>query len=354
MTFSVAVAGASGYAGGEFLRLILAHPEAQIGAVAAYSSAGDRLGQHQPHLLDLADRILEPTKLETFLGHDVVVLGLPHGQSGELSAQLQTAAPDTIVLDLAADHRLVSAQDWADYYGNEYAGAWTYGLPELLKAGETTAHAKRAEIAAATKLAIPGCNATAVTLAIQPGISAGLVDETRINAALTVGYSGAGKAAKTHLLASEAAGNLVPYAVGGSHRHIPEIKQSLRFAGAADPSLTFTPVLAPVSRGILATVTAPLAPGADPAAVRAAWEQAYSQERFVHLLPDGVWPTTGAVTGSNSALVQVGVDERAGTVIALVALDNLVKGTAGQAIQALNLALGLPEDTGLNVNGVAP
>lgn len=346
MTLTVAVAGASGYAGGEVLRLLLDHPGVQIGALTASGSAGTLLGVHHPHLRPLAHRELVPTSAQTLADADVVFLGLPHGASGEVAAQLD----GPLVLDLGADYRLVSPADWEAFYGGTHAGTWPYGLPELIHAGEGRATAQRAILAGARTVAVPGCNVAATTLAIQPGV--GLIDERDIVATLAVGYSGAGKAPKSHLQAAEALGSAAPYAVGGTHRHIPEIEQNLRVAGAAAPRVAFQPILVPMSRGILASVSAPLT--GDPAAVRPAWERAYASEPFVELLPEGHWPTTGMVAGSNSALVQVGVDRHAGRVIAMCAIDNLVKGTAGSAIQSMNLALGLAEATGLTSIGVAP
>lgn len=349
MAVRVAVSGASGYAGGEVLRLLAGHPDVEIGAVTAHSTAGERLGAHQPHLRSLADRIIEPTTAQSLAGHDVVVLALPHGASAEIAAEL---GPDTLVLDCGADHRLADPAAWSAFYGGAHAGTWPYGLPELL-----LEHGKRRQrelLVGARRVAVPGCNVTAVTLGIQPGVAAGVVEPSDVVAVLAVGYSGAGKVAKTHLLAAEGIGSAAPYAVGGTHRHIPEIEQNLRAVGAEHVGLSFTPVLVPLSRGILATTTARLVPGVDPAAVRAAWEAAYADEPFVHLLPPGEWPTTAATVGANTALVQVAVDERAGRVVTVVALDNLVKGTAGAAVQSMNIALGLPETTGLPVEGVAP
>ncbi|GAA4286855.1 N-acetyl-gamma-glutamyl-phosphate reductase [Georgenia daeguensis] len=352
VSFSVAVAGASGYAGGEVLRLLLNHPDAEIGALTAHSSAGQRLGTHHPHLLPLADRVLEPTGVDALAGHDVVVLALPHGASGEIAAALDAAGSSALVLDCGADHRLTDAAAWEQFYGSEHAGSWPYGMPELILADEGAR--QREKLRDARRIAVPGCNVTAVTLGLQPGVATGLVDPADVVAVLAVGYSGAGKAARTHLLAAEGLGSLAPYAVGGTHRHIPEIEQNLRAAGAGTVRLSFTPVLAPVSRGILATVTAPLRADVTAATVRAAWEQYYGDEPFVRLLPEGQWPTTAMVTGANTALVQVAVDERAGRVVTVCAIDNLVKGTAGAAVQSMNLALGLPEATGLTTVGVAP
>ncbi|WP_197021625.1 N-acetyl-gamma-glutamyl-phosphate reductase [Cellulomonas sp. HZM] len=349
MTFTVAVAGASGYAGGEMLRVLLQHPEASIGALTAHSNAGTTLGRHHPHLRSLAGRTLVETTAANLAGHDVVVLALPHGASGAVAAELGDAS---VVVDLGADHRLADPAAWEKYYGSAHAGTWPYGLPELLHPGETTAAAQRAALAGARRIAVPGCNVTAVTLGLQPGVAAGVVDPVDLVAVLANGYSGAGKSLKAHLLAAEGLGSAQPYAVGGTHRHIPEIAQNLRSAGAADVSISFTPTLVPMARGILATATARLV--GDAADVRAAWEHAYADEPFVHLLPEGQWPTTASTLGANTALVQVAVDEDAGRVVTVTAIDNLVKGTAGGALQSLNIALGLPETLGLPLDGVAP
>lgn len=347
MSISVAVSGASGYVGGEVLRVFSSHPEVEFGALTAHSSAGDALGAHQPHLRPLADRVIEPTTVEALAGHDVVVLALPHGASGEIAAQLP---PETLVIDCGADHRLASAEAWGEYYGGAHAGTWPYGMPELI----TPSGHQRDVLPGTRRIAVPGCNVTAVTLALQPGVAAGVVDPTDIVAVLANGYSGAGKKLAPHLLASEALGNAQPYAVGGSHRHIPEIIQNLESAGAADVRLSFTPTLVPMARGILATVTAPLAAGVNVEAVRHAWTAAYADEPFVHVLPEGQWPSTAATLGANTALMQVAVDGKAGRVVVVCAIDNLVKGTAGAALQSMNVALGLPETTGLTTIGTAP
>ena len=369
MTWTVAVAGATGYAGGEVLRLLSAHPGVELGALTAASSAGTTLGEHHPHLLPLARRPVERTDVERLAQHDVVVLALPHGASGELTAALEARAASTgrgpLLIDCGADHRLTSAEAWRAFYGGEHAEPWTYGLPELLHAGETTARAQRAALGSTRRVAVPGCNVTAVTLAAQPGAAAGLIDQSRLTAVLAVGYSGAGKTLKPHLAASAALGCAQPYAVGGTHRHIPEIIQNLEVAGgqAGAPRLSLTPVLVPMSRGILATVTAPvtgrvLDSGHPDVLLRSAWQQAYGApgqtEPLVHLLPEGTWPVTGAVTGSGLATVQVAYDHAAGVAVMVCAIDNLGKGTASGAVQSLNLALGLPETTGVITQGVAP
>ncbi len=343
----MAIAGASGYAGGELLRLALQHPELQIGAITAHASAGSRLGAHHQHLVELADRLLEPTTASVLDGHDVVVLALPHGESGALAAEL---APETLVVDCGADHRLTDAAAWQLFYGTTHAGSWPYGLPELV----TPAGKQRRALEGVRQVAVPGCNVTAVTLALAPGLTAGVIEPTDLVAVLACGPSGAGKTIQPHLLASEILGSATPYAVGGVHRHIPEIEQNLTAAAGAQVSLSFTPTLVPMSRGILATATARLVPGIAADQVRAAWAGAYADEPFVHLLPDGSWPSTSAVLGANTAHVQVAVDERAGRVVAVAAIDNLTKGTAGAAIQCANIALGFPETTGLPTTGVAP
>jgi len=350
MSFTVAVAGATGYAGGELLRLLLAHPDFAIGALTAHSNVGDTLGQHHPHLLSLANQVLLDTTVDNLAGHDVIALALPHGASGSIAAELAVASPNSILIDLGADHRLESADDWCNFYGGEYQGAWVYGMPELLVGSAK----QRENIPGATRIAVPGCNVTAVTLALAPGLAAGVIEPADLVAVLACGLSGAGKAAKAHLMASEILGAASPYAVGGVHRHIPEIEQNLLKAGGADVTISFTPTLVPMSRGILATCTAKLTPGATAAQVRDAWQHAYDGEPFVRLLPEGQWPSTAATLGANTALIQVAVDERAGRVVAIGAIDNLVKGTAGAAVQSLNLALGLDETTGLTTIGVAP
>ncbi len=351
MTFAVAVAGASGYAGGELLRILSQHPDFEVRTVTAHSNAGQQLVDVQPHLRSLAHLTLLDTTPENLSGHDVVFLALPHGMSGELTSHLDD---DTLVVDCGADHRLESASDWAAFYGGDFYGAWSYGVPELFVGGAASALKQRDSLVGTRRIAAPGCNASTVALSLAPGIQAGVIEAADIVSVLAVGPSGAGKALKTNLLAAEILGSASPYAVGGTHRHIPEIQQALRGAGAVNPTISFTPVLVPMSRGILATSTARLAPGADAATVRAAWENAYEDEPFVHVLPAGHMPRTADTVGANTILLGVAVDEAAGRVVVVAAIDNLVKGTAGAAIQSANIALGLPEGAGLTVNGVAP
>lgn len=353
MAKSVAVAGASGYAGGEVLRLLADHPEFEVRTVTGHSSAGQPLIEAQPHLRSYAHLTLQETTPEVLDGHDVVFFALPHGASGALTAQLTDVR---LAVDCGADHRLRSSDDWAAFYGGEHHEPWAYGVPELLVRGADGRLTRQREaLRSASRIAAPGCNASTVALSLAPGIAAGVIEPTDLVSVLAVGPSGAGKAAKTQLLGAELMGTANPYAVGGSHRHIPEIQQALRDAGApVTPTLSFTPVLVPMSRGILATSTARIAPGVSSDQVREAWEAAYAEEPFVRVLPEGHMPRTADTLGANTCLIGLAVDEAAGRVVVVAALDNLVKGTAGAAIQSANLALGFPETAGLSVNGVAP
>ncbi|SPM27243.1 N-acetyl-gamma-glutamylphosphate reductase [Mycobacterium terramassiliense] len=341
----VAVAGATGYAGGEILRLLLGHPACAdgrltIGALTAAASAGSTLGEHHPHLIPLAQRTIEPTDPAVLASHDVVFLGLPHGHSAALAEQL---GPDTLIIDCGADFRLTDAGAWQRFYGTTYAGSWPYGLPELPGARERLRGARR--------VAVPGCYPTAALLGLSPAIAEDLI-EPAVTVVAVSGTSGAGRAAKADLLGSEVIGSARAYNIAGAHRHTPEIAQGLGAVTHRDVTVSFTPVLIPTSRGILATCTARTR--APLSQLRAAYEKAYDGEPFVYLMPEGQLPRTGAVIGSNAAHVAVAVDEAAETFVAIVAIDNLVKGTGGAAVQSMNLALGWPEGEGLSVVGVAP
>ena len=343
MTYKVAVAGCTGYAGGELLRILLQHPEIEIGVLTGNSSVGERLGDHQPHLAPLADRIVAPTSAEELDGHDVVFLALPHGTSAAIAEQL---GDDVLTVDAGADFRLNDAAAWEQFYGSPHAGTWPYGLPELPGARDALEGAKR--------IAVPGCYPTASTLALLPAVAGGLVDPTQISIVAASGTSGAGKAAKPHLIGSEVMGSMSPYGVGGGHRHTPEITQNLSSVTESEVNVSFTPLLAPMPRGILATCSAPIVGDVSTAIARATYEAFYADEPFVDLLPEGSWPQTAAVVGSNRATVQVVIDLAARRLIAISAIDNLTKGTAGGAVQSMNIALGLEESTGLSTTGVAP
>ena len=334
MGMTAAVAGASGYAGGELLRLLLGHPDLTLGALCAGSSAGRAVTEVHPHLPQLAGRTFAATDPALLAGADVVFLALPHGESAALAAQLPAGAR---IVDLGADHRLTDAKAWERYYGGPHASAWTYGLPEL--------PGQRELIQASLRVAATGCYAASVILALAPLIAAGAVSPEDVVVVAASGTSGAGRAAKAHLLGAEVMGDLSPYKVG-AHQHVPEIKQA---TGAT--SLSLTPLLAPMPRGILATVTARPTGSADP---REVLENAYAAEPFVHVLPEGRWPRTASTAGSNACQLQATLDVDSGRVIVVSAIDNLGKGAAGQAIQCANLMLGLPETAGLTASGVAP
>lgn len=351
---SVAVAGASGYAGGELLRLLHAHEGVTIGTLTGHSSAGALLGRQHPQLTPLADRVLEPTEVGRLAGHDVVVLALPHATGGAIS----DALPDeTLVIDVSADHRLVDESAWTSFYDGPHLGSWPYGLPELVHADGSR---QRDKLSGTRRVAVPGCYPTAVSLALAPGLAAGVVAPDDIVVVAASGTSGAGRSTAAHLTGSEVMGSMSPYGVGGVHRHSPEIDQNLSLAAGSPVRVSFTPTLAPMARGILATCTARLAPGldaADPgtvAAVREAWQTAYADEAFVHVLPAGQWPRTADTLGANTVLLQVALDARVGRVVVVAAVDNLTKGTAGAAVQCMNLALGFEEGTGLPTVGLAP
>jgi N-acetyl-gamma-glutamyl-phosphate reductase len=378
MGIRVAVAGASGYAGGELLRLLAGHPDLEIAAVCAGSSAGKPITSIHPNLTGhpaFDGKNFAPTDAETLAGAELIFMALPHGESAVLAQRL----PHARIVDLSADFRLGDEAAWHQFYGDAgYAGRWVYGLPELPGAKE--------KITAARAVAAPGCYATTSILALAPLLYAGLVDPADIVIVAASGTSGAGRSLRHDLLASEIMGSMSAYKVGGTHRHTPEIEQALaevyregaggqlaaqthsseRAVAPTSPvTISFTPTLAPMPRGILATCTARLAPGVAgdsaedlPAgvtgALRAAFKAAYSGGPFVHLLPAGQWPVTAAVYGSNGAHLQVAADTHAGRAVVVAVTDNLGKGAAGQAVQIANLMLGLPEAAGLTTHGVAP
>jgi N-acetyl-gamma-glutamyl-phosphate reductase len=340
---TAAVAGASGYAGGELLRLLLGHPELSIGPVAAGTAAGRPVTELHPQLPQLAGATFTATDPAALAEADLVFLALPHGESAAVVAALPGGVP---VIDLGADFRLADESAWERYYGGPHAGAWVYGLPEL--------PGVRAQVAAATRVANPGCYPTSVVVGLAPLLAAGLVEPEDVVVVAASGTSGAGRKTSQSLLASEVMGSLSAYKVGGAHQHTPEIEQALTGAAGEPVTLSFTPVLAPMPRGILATSTARLAAGTTTESLRDALHAAYDDEPFVHVQPAGAWPTTAATAGSNCVHLQVAADAHAGRAVVVAALDNLVKGAAGQAMQNANLLLGLDETAGLPVSGVAP
>ena len=351
MTLRVAIAGASGYAGGEVARLLADHPEFDVHTLTAHSSVGKDVTEVHPHLASYAGVSFQETTLEVLSGHDVVIMALPHGESGALGDQLLASGGQRLLIDLGADRRLESADAWASFYGGQHHQPFVYGMPELPR---TTGPTQRELIAGASAVASPGCNATAVTLALAPLVHAGVIETTDITAVLAVGPSGAGRVLRHDLLGSELIGSAHPYAVGGVHRHIPEITQNLQHAGGAGVTLSMTPVLVPMSRGILATCSALLATKLSASELHAIVSKAYADEAYVRVLPLGSFPKTADVLGSNTLSLGLAVDESVKRVIVVSAIDNLVKGTAGAAVQSMNLVFGFDESTGLSVNGVAP
>ena len=341
-TYSAAIAGASGYAGGELIRLISAHPALTLGPLAAGSNAGGRVSDLHPALTSLGDLRFIATDADALAQSDVVFLALPHGESAAIAAALPAS---TLVVDLGADHRLESAHAWQTYYGGSHAGTWVYGLPELTG---------REAIASSRRIANPGCYPTGIILGLAPLLAAGLVEGDDIVVVAASGTTGAGRKASDTLLASSVMGQLSTYKVGGTHQHTPEIEQALSRAAGDAVTLSFTPMLAPMPRGILATSTARLQPGVTSEELYEALHAAYVREQFVSVLPSGVWPQTGATLGANSVHLQVAADQHSGRAVVVSAIDNLTKGAAGQAIQNANIALGLEEGLGLTAIGVAP
>jgi N-acetyl-gamma-glutamyl-phosphate reductase len=333
----VAVAGASGYAGGELLRLLASHPHLEVATATARDNVDRPVADVHPHLAALGDLRFAPTSAAALADADLAFLALPHGASAALAAELPAQVN---VVDLGSDHRLVEEASHARYYGGRFAGSWTYGLPEL--------PGQRQLIADSARVANTGCHAVAAILALAPLVRASAIDPAGVVVTSVSGTSGAGRSPQPHLLGSEVMGSLAAYKVG-AHRHVPEIKQAARL-----PSLTMTPVLAPMPRGILCCAAARPVRRLTEADVREILGDAYDREPFVRLLPAGAQPQTGATLGSNAAHLQATVDEDTGWVLVTCALDNLGKGAAGQAVQNANLMLGLPETAGLSANGIAP
>jgi len=342
LTFSVAVAGASGNAGSELLRLIAKHPQLELKTVTASSSVGQKVGAIHPHLTDFADRVFVETEAELLAGHDIVFLALPHAMSAALAEKL---SPETLVIDCAADFRLESEADWLKFYKTPFAGTWAYGMPELLIEGG--AAKQRKNLVATKRIAVPGCNVTAISLGLAPALSAGLIEAEDIVSVLTVGTSGAGRGATEKLFELEPTGSAEAYQVGGIHRHTPEIEQNLSKSAGKRVQVSFTPVLASFERGILAVNTAKLSAGATLEAIRTAFEKAYGDEFFIEVLAAGQFPTTVDSIANNKAVIGLAIDEQANRLVTICAIDNLVKGTAGAAIQSMNIALSLDETLGL-------
>jgi N-acetyl-gamma-glutamyl-phosphate reductase len=335
-----AVIGASGYAGGELLRLLAFHPHFQVTVVSAHSNAGEQVTRVHPQLQSYAGRSFVSTDSIDFSSLDLVFLALPHGESAALIAKIPAHIK---IVDLGADFRLDNAAQWEKYYGGKHAGAWVYGLPEL-------SPGQREAIKKETKVANPGCYATSISVGIAPALH--LIDSTDIVVVAASGTTGAGRSAKINLIGSEVMGSLTSYKFGGVHQHTPEIEQALSAVGKKPAKISFTPILAPMPRGILSTISGKLIQPLTTQQAHVLFSAHYAEEFFVDVLPIGQMPKTSAVTGSNKVQLQVAVDENTNRLIVSVAIDNLGKGAAGQAIQNANLICGIAEISGLALDGI--
>ncbi len=337
-----AIFGASGYGGGELIRLIDVHPDLEAVYLGAHTKEGAALGTVHPHLGG-GDRILQSNEPDTLPDVDVAFFALPHGASAEPAMRMRRTGAK--VVDMGSDFRLDTPARYLAAYGSvhphpEQLGRWVYGLPELF--------AK--ELADADRIAVPGCYPTSAVLGVAPLHRAGLVSGAVIVDSVS-GVSGAGRGAKEHLMFGAVDEGAAAYGVL-THRHQPEIEQVLGQVGPFEPTVIFTPHLIPMQRGILSTCYVPLSEGTDGAVVAEIFAEAYAESPFVSVTD--VSPNTRWVTNSNRVLVNPHFDPRTGTAVVLVAIDNLTKGTAGAAIQSINIALGLNETTGLPMAGWMP
>lgn len=335
----IGVIGASGYAGGELLRLLAGHPEFEVCCITAHSNAGEPITAVHPHLISFAGQKFSSFNASNFERCEVIFLALPHGESAAVIASLN---PKAKIVDLGADYRLEDSAKWAQYYGGTHAGTWTYGAPELPGA--------RAKIAKSSRVANPGCYATAIALGTAP--AAKFADITDVVIVAASGTTGAGRSAKINLIASEVMGSLTSYKFGGVHQHTPEIEEALTRSTGTAAKISFTPILAPMPRGILATITMKVNSAITTEQAHEIYCAAYKNEEFVKVLPLGQMPQTSSVLGSNYVAMQVAVDEHTNRLVVSVAIDNLVKGAAGQAIQNANIICGLPENLGLTGMGL--
>jgi N-acetyl-gamma-glutamyl-phosphate reductase len=335
-----AVIGGSGYAGGELLRLLAIHPNFEVLIVSAHSNAGELIQSVHPQLQSHKDQRFVSNEQIDFSEIELVFLALPHGESAALIAKIPAQIK---IVDLGADYRLEDRTAWEKYYGGNHAGSWVYGLPELSKN-------QRAAIAKESRVANPGCYATSIALGVAPVFS--LIDVSDIVVVAASGTTGAGRNAKINLIASEVVNSLTSYKFGGVHQHTPEIEQAISSLGEKPAKISFTPILAPMPRGILSTITAKLTKSVSVEEMHSIYADYFSADTFVDVLPLGQLPKTNAVTGSNKAMMQVAIDEHTNRLVVSVAIDNLGKGAAGQAIQNANIICGFDETTGLVHDGI--
>ncbi|WP_029013349.1 N-acetyl-gamma-glutamyl-phosphate reductase [Niveispirillum irakense] len=336
----IAILGASGYTGAELIRLLLRHPRARIVALTGERAAGKPVAEVFPHLAPYDLPALTKIADVDWSGVDFVFCGLPHGTTQEVIAAL----PDHVrICDLSADFRLFNVDTYAEWYGHAHKApalqeSAVYGLCEVMREG----------IAGARLVANPGCYPTASQLPLIPLLQAGLIELEDIIIDAKSGVSGAGRDAKQGSLFGEVAEGIHPYGIA-SHRHAPEIEQGLSQAAGKDMLVAFTPHLMPMSRGILATTYVRMKPGATADDLRDCLRNAYGKEPFVKVLPDGVAPQTRHIRGSNFCLINVFADRLPGRAIIISAIDNLVKGASGQAVQNFNIMYGFDETLGLDV-----
>jgi N-acetyl-gamma-glutamyl-phosphate reductase len=335
----IGIIGASGYAGGELLRLLAGHPEFEVCTVTAHSNAGELITVVHPQLTSYADERFSAFKAKDFDCCELIFLALPHGESAGVIASLHSTAK---IVDLGADYRLEDSTKWAKYYGGVHAGTWTYGAPELPGA--------RGLISKSTRVANPGCYATAIALGIAPAASIAGIEDVVVVAAS--GTTGAGRSAKINLIASEVMGSLTSYKFGGVHQHTPEIEEAITRSTGKLSKISFTPILAPMPRGILATITAKVLQPLTTQSAHEIYSDYFKDSAFVTVLPLGVMPKTASVLGSNKVQMQVAVDEHTSRLIISVAIDNLGKGAAGQAVQNANIMCGYAETDGLDFDGI--
>jgi len=335
----IGVVGASGYAGGELLRLLAFHPHFEVTAITAHSNAGELITSVHPQLQSYAGKKFSAFDPNDFASCDLIFLALPHGESAKVIAQLPTTSK---IVDLGADYRLESADQWSKYYGGDYAGSWTYGLADI--------EPFKSQISQSTRVSNPGCYATSIALGAAPAASIANLSDVVVVAAS--GTTGAGRSAKINLIASEVAGSLTSYKFGGVHQHTPEIEQTLTKISGTQAKISFTPILAPMPRGILSTITAKLAKKVTTEEAHSLYVKYFADSQFVTVLPIGVMPKTAALTGTNHVQIQVAVDDHTSRLVISVAIDNLGKGAAAQAIQNANLMCGLDEAAGLRFDGL--
>ncbi len=340
----VGIVGGTGYTGVELLRLLVAHEDVEVATITSRAESGRRVDDLFPNLRGHYELAFSEPDVQALAACDIVFFATPHNVAMNLVPELLAAG--TRVIDLSADYRIRDASRWSHWYGEVHASPEllaeaVYGLPEL----------NREKIASARLVACPGCYPTSVQLGFMPLLAQSLVDPQHLIASSASGVSGAGRQANVDNLLSEASDSFKAYGVNG-HRHLPEIEQGLSDIAVQPVQMTFVPHLLPIVRGIHSTLFAQLRD--DTVDVQALYEDWYADEPFVDVLPAGVFPQTRTVKGANRCQISVAVPQRRNTVVVMATIDNLVKGASGQAIQNMNIMLGLDERSGLQHVGLWP